>query len=127
MGLFSKHKAKGVALHFYVHVHSLGPFPTVGPLAVEWQRGSRRGATRPAQPTRQPGKVWANYDFEESQHIPCTLYEVRAGAGLLYFMLQRLHELNSNGARAAAALHQTRWPSCRRPAGPGSQGAARRV
>ena len=80
MGLFSKHKGAGRSLHFFLHLHTLGPFPTAsGPLAVEWQRGSRRGCSQAAQPSRHPGKTWGDYVFEETQHVPCTLYEVRGG------------------------------------------------
>ncbi len=78
MGLFSKHKTKGANYHFWLHVHSLGPFPALwGALQVEWRRGTKRGGTKAVGPTRLPGKTWGQYEWGETLHIPCTLYPVR--------------------------------------------------
>lgn len=80
MHLFSKHKGKASSFHFYIHIHALSPFPaSYGALAVEWHRGSsKKGSTKAVRPTRQPGTAWGTYNWEETQHVPCTLYTVRA-------------------------------------------------
>ena len=78
MGLFSKHKTKGVNYKFSLRVHALSPFPaTWKALAVEWHRGKNKsGSSRAVGPARQAGRPWATFEFEEALTVPCTLYPV---------------------------------------------------
>lgn len=80
MGIFSKHKGKGANFHLFLHIHSLSPFPASRhAVAVQWERKGKRGSTRAVAPATHPGKAWGTFEFEETQHVPCTLYPVRAG------------------------------------------------
>lgn len=79
MGIFGKGKSKQSKFDFYIHVHTLSPWPAqYSKLVLEWQRGgSRKGWTKPIGPTvGQPGRMWATYEIEQDFHVPCTLYQV---------------------------------------------------
>ncbi len=83
MGIFSKGKSKQSKFDFYIHVHTLSPWPAqYSKLVLEWQRGgSRKGWTKPVGPTvGQPGRMWATYDIEQDFAVPCTLYQVIVGS-----------------------------------------------
>lgn len=63
------------------HVAALGPWPAgYGPLAIEWERGSkRRGRTSAASPEplylNGEGPPPVSYPFDASFKVPCTLYQ----------------------------------------------------
>lgn len=85
MGIFGKGKSKQSKFDFYIHVHTLSPWPAqYSKLTLEWQRGgSRKGWTKPVGPTvGQPGRMWATYEIEQTFHVPCTLYQVRMAVEL---------------------------------------------
>ncbi|KAK9805120.1 hypothetical protein WJX72_000185 [[Myrmecia] bisecta] len=77
MGLFGKSKSKQARFDFYIHIHSLTPWPArFSALLVHWERGSsRQGYTKAAGATTEPGRSVGTYSFEETFHVPCTLYQ----------------------------------------------------
>jgi len=81
MGLLSRHKGeKAHKFSFVLHIHTLS-WPSAATAAVQslcvvYERGSHSGSTKRAAPS-SPRSGQAAYAFEESLHLPVTLYQVR--------------------------------------------------
>jgi hypothetical protein len=83
MGLLKKHKGRGYAYTFFLHVHNLSWPGNAGDLRVQFERGSHSGSTKAkaAIPNSfRPGDL-STYVFEQQLQLPATLYEVRSMKG----------------------------------------------
>ncbi len=96
MGIFGGGKKVTRKYHFYIHIHSVAPWPAqFRSLYVAWSRGSsKKGVTKAvAAAPGEPGRA-----LETAFHVPCTIVQARAPRPRLASPVPRWVALRQGGA-----------------------------